>query len=107
VTQFRALPEVDQLMALAMRLYEDGQDHACGQQRSLAMDPDLAEEWTWVEPSRCYACTMLANAAEASKDRDHPHALRYAVGLREGWEARKALKVQERANDLTGGDTGG
>ena len=38
----------------------------------------------------------LALAAESNKDAKHPEALRYAIGLREGWETRKAAKVAAR-----------
>jgi hypothetical protein len=61
------------------------------------MDPDLADEWTTMEPFRDYACTAIARAAESAKDSDHPGALRYVVGLREGWEVRKAGSVAARA----------
>lgn len=60
------------------------------------MDPDLADEWTTVGPFRDYACTAIARAAESAKDSDHPGALRYVVGLREGWEGRRAASVAAR-----------
>lgn len=61
------------------------------------MDPDLSDEWTSMEPHRCGACTALAEAAEANKDSKHPGALRYILGLHEGWEKRKAAKSAARA----------
>lgn len=65
------------------------------------MDPDLLEDWTTMAPHRCGSCTALARAAETNKDRDHPHALRYLVGLREGWQDRKAASVAARAERST------
>jgi hypothetical protein len=60
------------------------------------MDVDLLEEWTTMAPFRCGACPALAQAAKDREDATHPQALRYVVGLREGWEARKAALVAER-----------
>jgi hypothetical protein len=50
-----------------------------------------------MNPHRCGGCTALAEAAEANKDAKHPGALRYVLGLREGWEKRKAALVAARA----------
>ena len=61
------------------------------------MDPDLLHEWTTMAPHRCGGCTALADAAEANKDSKHPGALRYVIGLKEGWEARLAAVRAERA----------
>ena len=97
ITAFRALPEVDRLLALALQEYEDGLCSGCGQPLRESMDPDLLEEWTSMDPHRCGGCTALAVAADQSKDRDHPGALRYIVGLRQGWEERKARLVAARA----------
>ena len=60
------------------------------------MDPDLADEWTHLDPVVDHAAMALALAAESNKDAKHPEALRYAIGLREGWEARKAAKAAAR-----------
>ena len=38
----------------------------------------------------------LALAAESKKDEKHPEVYRYALGLREGWESRKAAKAAAR-----------
>lgn len=77
-------------------MYEDGLCAGCGQPLSESMDGDLLDEWTTTEPHRCGGCTALAKAAERNQKRDYPGALRYIVGLREGWERRKAAKVAER-----------
>ena len=68
------------------------------------MDPDLAHEWTSMHPVRCGGCTALAEAAEASKDSKHPGALRYILGLKEGWEGRLAATRAERAASRQNGD---
>lgn len=62
------------------------------------MDPDLAHEWTSMAPHRCGGCTALAEAAEANKDAKHPGALRYIIGLKEGWESRLAAARAARAS---------
>lgn len=62
------------------------------------MDPDLAGEWDHFEPAlRCGGCTALARAAEQTKEADHPGALRFILGLRHGWQERKAALVAARA----------
>lgn len=68
------------------------------------MDPDLAGEWTTLEPIRDYACTAIARTAEGAKDSEHPGALRYVPGLREGWEGRKAALVAARAESAASGE---
>lgn len=65
------------------------------------MDDDLADEWTTMNAVRDHGCTALARAGERDKEREHPHALRYVVGLREGWEDRKAAKVAARIEAVT------
>ena len=60
------------------------------------MDPDLADEWTHLDPVVDHAAMALALAAESNKDAKHPETLRYAIGLREGWEARRAAKAAAR-----------
>ena len=94
---FRALPEVDRITALALQEYEDGLCSGCGQPLKESMDADLLDDWTTMEPHRCGGCTALAVAADRSKDREHPGALRYIIGLREGWQDRKARLVAARA----------
>ena len=78
-------------------MYEANVDPSHGQLRSLAMDPDLAEEWTHLDPVVDYAALTLAVAAESRKDEKHPEAYRYALGLREGWEERRAARAAARA----------
>jgi len=96
LSQFRALPETDRLLALALTLYEANVDPSHGQLRSLALDPDLADEWTHLDPVVDHAAMALALAAESKKDEKHPEVYRYALGLREGWESRKAAKAAAR-----------
>lgn len=88
--------ETDRLLHLALTLYKDSIDSSHGQMRRLAMDPDLADEWTYIEPVRDFAALTMAKAQETKKDSEHPEAWRYVIGLREGWEQRKAEKVTER-----------
>lgn len=83
-------------MALALTILESSKHAGCGQDAERAFDPDLVEEWTTMHGIRCGACTALARAAERDEKRDHPHALSYVVGLRSGWEGRKATLVAER-----------
>ena len=95
---FRALPEVDRLLALGLAIYEESRCSGCGEWLHESMDPDLLDEWTTTIPHRCGACTALARASDDDRDkgRDHPGALRRRVGLRQGWEQRKAQAVAER-----------
>ena len=92
------------MLALALTIYEDGLCSGCGQQMHESMDGDLSDEWTTTEPHRCHACTALERAYERSKNREHPRALRYIVGLREGWEKRKAALVTARAERASAGE---
>jgi hypothetical protein len=96
ISGFRALPETDRLLALALQIHEDAVCPGCGQLVSECMDPDLLDEWTTMEPHRDGACTALARARERNKDREHPGALRFVVGLKAGWEDRKASAVAGR-----------
>lgn len=93
------------MLALALTLYEDRVDPSHGQRRDLAMDPDLADEWTGLAPVRDFAAQALSTLADAKKDTDHPHTWRYVVGLREGWEERKAAKVRARQEEALRPDT--
>lgn len=61
------------------------------------MDPDLLHEWTGMNPHRCGGCTALADLAEQNRDAKHPGALRYVIGLREGWQERLAAARAKRA----------
>lgn len=90
---------MDRLLALALQEYEDGQCPGCGQPLKDSMDGDLLEEWTTTEPHRCGGCTALARAAARAEEqkREYPSALRYIVGLRAGWEERRARSVAARA----------
>jgi len=96
LSQFRALPETDRLMALALTIHEDSIDPSHGQRRDLALDPDLADEWTHMTPVKDYAAEAMAVAADTRKDEKHTQVWRYVIGLREGWETRKAAKVAAR-----------
>jgi len=84
-------------MSLALQAYEDGLCSSCGQPLKEAMDPDLLGEWTTMHPHRCGGCTALAEAAESNKDAKHPAALRYVIGLREGWQERLAAARAKRS----------
>ena len=90
---------MDRLLALALQTYEDDLCDGCGQSLTESMDPDLADEWATLPPHRCAACTALAAAAErAEKDgTEHPRALRWVIGLREGWQERRSAARAERA----------
>lgn len=96
LSAFRALPATDRLLALALTIYEDRVDPSHGQRRDLALDPDLAEEWTFLDPVKDFAAEALAIAAETRKDEKHPQSWRYVIGLKEGWESRKAAKAAAR-----------
>lgn len=85
-------------MALALQEYEDQHCDHCGQNLKYAMDPDLADEWTTMAPVRDHACTALAQAAESNRDAKHAQALRYPVGMREGWEQRLAAAKADRVS---------
>lgn len=101
LSQWRSLSVMDRLLALALTIYEDRIDPAHGQRRDLAMDPDLADEWTGLAPVRDNAALAMALLADQAKDDRHPETFRYMLGLREGWEERKAVKVADRLTALT------
>ena len=105
ISAFRAMPAVDRALALALTLYEDRIDPSHGQRRDLAMDPDLADEWTWFDPARDYAALAMATAAKQVKDDDHPETYRFLLGLREGWEERRAARVAARQESLSRDET--
>lgn len=79
------------MLALALQIHEDRTDPVTGQDVALSTDPRLAEYWTTMQPVRDYAQTALIEAQKRNEDREHPEALRYVVGLREGWEAALAV----------------
>ena len=88
---------MDRLLASALMLYESNIDPSHGQRKDLAMDPDLADEWTEAAPSaRDFAALTMATLADSRKDADHPETFRYILGLKQGWEQRKAAKVAAR-----------
>lgn len=99
ITAFRALPEVDRLLAVALSVYEGRHCSGCGQDMTYSMDPALAEHWSTMDPARCFACTALAGAQKRTENSDHPHALRHVVGLREGWEDVLAAGRERAAPD--------
>jgi len=88
----------DRLLALGLQAFEDNRCPDCGQRLDLALDPDLAEEWTTMNPVRDHACTAIAVAAETNKNAAHMGALRYPVGMREGWEERRSAARAERSS---------
>ncbi|NUO35507.1 MAG: hypothetical protein HOQ27_10665 [Dermatophilaceae bacterium] len=90
------MPATDRLLALALTLYEDRIDPSHGQRRDLALDPDLADEWTYTDPVMDFAALAIEQSAKSKEKSDHPQAWRHLIGLREGWEDRKAAKVQAR-----------
>lgn len=93
------MPATDRLLALALEIHEGRIDPSHGQRRDLAMDPDLAEEWTGLDPLRDHAATAMARLADEHKDADHPETLRYVLGLREGWEERREARRQARLSE--------
>lgn len=97
LSRFRELPLTDRLLALGLQAFEDNRCPDCGQRLDLAMDPELAEEWTTMQPIRDHACTAIAVAAETNKNAPHMGALRYPVGLREGWDQRRLATRAERS----------
>lgn len=100
LSAFRAWPRVDWLLALALQAHEDGLCSGCGHPLSETMDGDLLDEWTYVTPHRCGACTAIAQSAEkAEKTWEHPGALRHIAALPEGWEKRRELARRRRAED--------
>ena len=105
LSQFRVMPATDRLLALALTLYEERIDPAHGQRKDRAMDPDLANEWTGLAPVRDYAALAMAQLAEQVKEDKHPETFRYMLGLREGWEERKAEKVAARQDALLRDET--
>lgn len=105
LSQWRAMPTMDRLLALALTIYEDRTDASHGQRRDLALDPDLADEWTGLDPVRDFAALAMARLADTKKEADHPETFRYVLGLREGWEDRKAAKVTARQDALLRDET--
>lgn len=94
----------DRLLAVALTLYEQRIDPSHGQRRDLAMDPDLADEWTGLAPAQDFAALAMARLAELKKDDDHPETYRYVLGLKEGWEARRAARAAARQAAEAGED---
>lgn len=87
-----------------MTLYEDSLCSGCGNPKRLTMDPDLADEWTTTHPYTCGGCAALSRAGKRNEKEEHPTALRFVIGLRQGWEKRKARKVAARAEAEATGD---
>ncbi|WP_330473831.1 hypothetical protein [Terrabacter sp. C0L_2] len=83
-------------------MYEADVDPSHGQLRSLAMDPDLADEWTHVSPVIDYAAQAFAISTDSKNSEKHPEVWRHAIGLKEGWEARRAARAAAR--EAMGGD---
>ena len=94
---------IDRLLALALTTYEDIIDPSHGQRRDLAMDPDLADEWTHIDPVKDYAAEALALAVETRKEEKYPQAWRYVIGLKEGWESVRAARIAAREAAIDGG----
>lgn len=82
LTQFRALPATDQLLAVALTLYESGICPGCGQSLRESTDAELEEQWVTDLPHRCHACTAIARRAKEYDDAEFPQAYRFVVGLR-------------------------
>ena len=99
------MPATDRLLALALTLHEGRIDPSHGQRKDLALDPDLADEWTGLAPVKDFAAEAMAQLADTKSEDKHPHTWRYVVGLREGWEERKAAKVNARQDDALRSDT--
>lgn len=105
LTAFRSMPATDRLLALALTLHESRIDPSHGQRKDLALDPDLANEWGALDPVRDHAALAMARIADLNAKDDHPHTLRYVIGLKEGWEERKAAKVKARQDEALRSDT--
>ena len=105
LSEFRSWRATDRLLALALTIHEGRIDPSHGQRRDLALDPDLADEWTFVDPVMDYAALALAQSAGTKKESTHPEAWRHLVGLREGWEDRRAAKVRARQGDALRSET--
>lgn len=82
-----------------MRAYEDRIDPATGQDITLSTDPALAEYWTTMPAVRDFAHTALSEARKRDEGKDHPEALRYVVGLREGWKEALAASREGATPD--------
>lgn len=99
ISAWRALPEVDRLLALGLAIHEATVCSGCGQDLRYSMDPDLEDFWTTAHPHRCHACTALSRASERLQDegREHTSALRMEPGLRAGWEEHLEKVQAERS----------
>ena len=96
---------VDRALAIALTLHEARIDPSHGQPKDLAMDPDMADEWTWFDPVRDYAAMAMSRAAESLKETDHPESWRVAIGPKQGWEERVAQKRRDRQEALLRDET--
>jgi len=96
---------IDRLLALALAIYEDRIDPSHGQRKDLALDPDLCNEWASLDPVVDYAARALRESAEATKGWEHPEDARHLIGLKEGWEERKAAKVRARQDEALRSET--
>lgn len=92
------------MLALALAIHEATLCSGCGQDMAYSMDPDLADEWSTTDPTRCHACTALERASDRVGDTEHARALRFTPGLREGWQGRRDKARAERAARAADGD---
>ena len=104
LSTFRAMPATDRLLALALTLHEERIDPSHGQRKDLALDPDLADEWTYMAPVMDYAALAMRQSANSVKG-DNADAARHLIGLREGWEERKAAKIRARQDEALRSET--
>ena len=96
---------MDRLLALALTLHEDRIDPSHGQRKDLALDPDLAGQWAYMDPVVDYAARALRESAESIKGWDHPEDARHLIGLKEGWQEHKAEMVRARQDEALRSET--
>jgi hypothetical protein len=70
----------DSALAEALTLYENSL-HACGHPVWDSADPATEGRWVAPFPTRCHACTAVANRAKEYEKADTPDALMFSVEL--------------------------
>ena len=84
------------MLALALTIHEAGIDSSHGQRKDLALDPDLAEEWTGLSPVRDYAALAMTTLAKTVEgDEGGRHAAGVPFPSAEDFQAVDPLDVRD------------
>ena len=84
MSQFRALPASDQMLALAYERYEADVCAGCGLPMHETFDSENERAYRAPAPIRCFACTAREKVADGYEDAKQRSALRFPVYRKEG-----------------------